>query len=172
MPAVRSFNPRPHTGGDDSRTATAGWGSCFNPRPHTGGDPSAVPECCTPRCFNPRPHTGGDNFGAAILAALLVSIHAPTRGATFCLCFDNLNKLSFNPRPHTGGDPNNSETVTKQFGFNPRPHTGGDSMYYNIFTNRRIWLNIRELYLPLISTVATERLLVYKLFILRLCETT
>jgi len=54
----------------------------FNPRPHGGGD--GLPGVYKPieRCFNPRPHGGGDLCVAAEKGSILVSIHAPTEGAT------------------------------------------------------------------------------------------
>ena len=57
------------------------------------------------RSFNPRTHTGCDNVIMHIRSAsIIVSIHAPTRGATiFAGQVRNL-KLRFNPRTHTGCD--------------------------------------------------------------------
>jgi hypothetical protein len=54
----------------------------FNPRPCTRGDGA----CCSARwrctCFNPRPCTRGDQGDGVRRLLLLVSIHAPARGAT------------------------------------------------------------------------------------------
>ena len=85
----------------------------------------------------------------SLVTSLVVSIHAPARGATlFChLPFSFL--CCFNPRPRTGGD--HPDFITSEYltlfqstpphggrhrftvlyplllGFNPRPRTGGDA---------------------------------------------
>ena len=58
----------------------------------------------------------------------LVSIHAPTRGATPLRCpFGTLTRC-FNPRTHTGCDNNYVWRYSGTFtGFNPRTHTGCDN---------------------------------------------
>ncbi len=98
------FNPRPHAGGDVCVAGLLCVCTCFNPRPHAGGDstakgckqPFTVFQSTPPRggrlhnfclcsdtpCFNPRPHAGGDSESSRNWSNLLVSIHAPTRGAT------------------------------------------------------------------------------------------
>ena len=56
---------------------------CFNPRTHTGCDLTRNQKCTHLLGFNPRTHTGCDYPVRSVhLDALLVSIHAPTRGAT------------------------------------------------------------------------------------------
>ncbi len=57
----RCFNPRSHEGSDDSVFETISWQNRFNPRSHEGSD---LPWLDLPRKFP-------------------VSIHAPTKGATF-----------------------------------------------------------------------------------------
>ena len=54
-------------------------------------------------CFNPRTHTGCDNAWSKALPPRRVSIHAPTRGATF-ISFHRAFLGGFNPRTHTGCD--------------------------------------------------------------------
>ena len=57
---------------------------CFNPRTHTGCDGSSPRLPLRSKCFNPRTHTGCDIlFPVADIIVGPVSIHAPTRGATF-----------------------------------------------------------------------------------------
>ena len=76
------FNPRPHMGGDSlfhSQTPTT---ICFNPRPHMGGDDGVKKHFKTTQSFNPRPHMGGDAGASKSQRAWMVSIHAPTWGAT------------------------------------------------------------------------------------------
>ena len=55
---------------------------CFNPRTHTGCDPSYLVAYGKDYRFNPRTHTGCDIVHGAFRMMSLVSIHAPTRGAT------------------------------------------------------------------------------------------
>ncbi len=55
---------------------------CFNPRAHAGRDLSAPLLFIHVRCFNPRAHAGRDPMIRDIFYPTIVSIHAPTRGAT------------------------------------------------------------------------------------------
>ena len=78
------FNPRSHEGSDNFPRQFHPKIACFNPRSHEGSD------CSSPRinqdsppCFNPRSHEGSDfNRFYSCLSFIVVSIHAPTRGAT------------------------------------------------------------------------------------------
>ena len=54
----------------------------FNPRTHTGCDIIAARNFAKYGCFNPRTHTGCDYKEICTPIIFLVSIHAPTRGAT------------------------------------------------------------------------------------------
>ena len=101
---------------------------CFNPRTHTGCDFVGTTHVPSPRSFNPRTHTGCDyavgwcaNYTFKFqsthphgvrpfwqlfhcLNTDIVSIHAPTRGATSWLIRYGLYRHCFNPRTHTGCD--------------------------------------------------------------------
>ena len=55
---------------------------CFNPRPREGGDRDQNERVARLFRFNPRPREGGDSLLLAVYAHLLVSIHAPAKGAT------------------------------------------------------------------------------------------
>jgi len=55
----------------------------------------------------------------------MVSIHAPTRGATYRYVCTLANDC-FNPRTHTGCDYNSCRIMTDFVSFNPRTHTGCD----------------------------------------------
>ena len=76
--------------------------------------------------FNPRTHTGCDEDKYKQTRDFKVSIHAPTRGATFEHWLRKLDNLSFNPRTHTGCDIANSIKSANAASFNPRTHTGCD----------------------------------------------
>ena len=100
-----SFNPRAHTGRDGQKSTKKGREIGFNPRAHTGRDSDWLRGFTTCQSFNPRAHTGRDHgirptnqvegtfqstrpHGARLAwrccktENILVSIHAPTRGAT------------------------------------------------------------------------------------------
>ena len=99
-----SFNPRTHTGCDSESFPSSSSEKGFNPRTHTGCDdlakrysiefvfqsthPHGVRRSWPPQfpfyssSFNPRTHTGCDGAPEQNAPDILVSIHAPTRGAT------------------------------------------------------------------------------------------
>ena len=77
-----SFNPRTHEGCDWQKLhKDKGWQS-FNPRTHEGCDRCSKRQTIISLCFNPRTHEGCDNYKPTSNKQYLVSIHAPTRGAT------------------------------------------------------------------------------------------
>ena len=76
---------------------------CFNPRAHVGRDVDISNLLRTGRCFNPRAHVGRDQSVLFLVGSGLVSIHAPTWGATQ-LSLRNGCLMSFNPRAHVGRD--------------------------------------------------------------------
>ena len=101
------FNPRSHEGSDDllsdapialieisihapTRGATHAILFCFcnlsyfNPRSHEGSDICCTKSYNTTRYFNPRSHEGSDSKASFTDRFLIISIHAPTRGATIC----------------------------------------------------------------------------------------
>ena len=98
------FNPRTHTGCDILMALRVRPVHCFNPRTHTGCDLQSYPSSvywmfqsthphgvrllaqtytASCSCFNPRTHTGCDFSLMIFSASICVSIHAPTRGATY-----------------------------------------------------------------------------------------
>ena len=76
------FNPRAHTRRDLRLLLMLLVIVCFNPRAHTRRDSSLAISRISPGGFNPRAHTRRDHRITLSLAPLVVSIHAPTRGAT------------------------------------------------------------------------------------------
>ena len=73
--------------------------------PHGVRLPSIVSALIPVLSFNPRTHTGCDGADGVNDYSEFVSIHAPTRGATYSLTVASSNSLGFNPRTHTGCDP-------------------------------------------------------------------
>ena len=53
--------------------------------------------------FNPRSHERSDGIVLTVNMIFVISIHAPTRGATMP-CTSNVIKLNFNPRSHERSD--------------------------------------------------------------------
>ena len=78
--------------------------SNFNPRSHEGSDPARVPEHRPPGNFNPRSHEGSDRGRAKRDRYIIISIHAPTRGATLARVYSRVQPHYFNPRSHEGSD--------------------------------------------------------------------
>ncbi len=76
----------------------------FNPRSHEGSDVSHG--CVQPdgRDFNPRSHEGSDDGCTKKCGESMISIHAPTRGATFADISYRTHISNFNPRSHEGSD--------------------------------------------------------------------
>ena len=79
----RSFNPRPCTRGDADTPQYPAKGSGFNPRPCTRGDPGAqVPGHYQVQFQSTPLHEGRPYSFRRFQVLLIVSIHAPARGAT------------------------------------------------------------------------------------------
>jgi hypothetical protein len=57
---------------------------------------------------------------------IVVSIHAPARGATNYITGLDFNSRCFNPRSRTGSDGEMNDTGADTTGFNPRSRTGSD----------------------------------------------
>ena len=71
--------------------------------------------------FNPRAHTGRDISILGYNAAVIVSIHAPTRGAIIrVLLYKGV--IGFNPRAHTGRDEFGSTPNVDDWFQSTRPH--------------------------------------------------
>ena len=75
--------------------------------------------------FNPRAHAGRDIFGRDLVVVDYVSIHAPTRGATFWLRKIALVRRFQSTRPR--GARQEAKGLHRQWHrFNPRAHAGRD----------------------------------------------
>ena len=80
-----SFNPRTHEGSDTASTIYFGLYLSFNPRSHEGSDSFRFPGRLSRNCFNPRSHEGSDDCTGRPFTCWHVSIHAPTKGATYAV---------------------------------------------------------------------------------------
>ena len=147
---VRHVNPRTHVGCDGGDRARKRLPSYFNPRTHVGCDAKPLGLYSFQCNFNPRTHVGCDGRGRRPLMACIISIHAPTWGATAYGCsrlsgcpFQSTHprgvrrcrKLyktvfrNFNPRTHVGCDLPPFHLHLADSNFNPRTHVGCDFVY-------------------------------------------
>ena len=62
--------------------------------------------------FNPRPREGGDVIFCPVLRIVVISIHAPARGATIAEAIVRRDSAAFNPRPREGGDSSPAMAIT------------------------------------------------------------
>ena len=76
------FNPRSHAGSDKGFASLSRDLKNFNPRSHAGSDVNLVVDMVFVNDFNPRSHAGSDDTLVPLTRRILISIHAPTRGAT------------------------------------------------------------------------------------------
>ena len=60
------------------------------------------------------------------LLSTVISIHAPTRGATSAVLLLPVATSNFNPRSHEGSDQTSTQSILTILYFNPRSHEGSD----------------------------------------------
>ena len=78
---------------------------CFNPRTHTGCDSLKLSFTLSlPKFQSTHPHGVRQSLRPSATLFHVVSIHAPTRGATSHDCYSPFSVSCFNPRTHTGCD--------------------------------------------------------------------
>ena len=99
----------------------------FNPRSHEGSDVAFQPLNLFSRTnFNPRSHEGSDEMERKIRKILVISIHAPTRGATMAEIV-SLSDLAISIHAPTRGATSGSYLCgANDDNFNPRSHEGSD----------------------------------------------
>ena len=99
-----NFNPRSREGSDRLIFSDAVMVSNFNPRSREGSDQS--PErLLTSLCyFNPRSREGSDLTASGTYEVVLISIHAPAKGATLISFLPRQPIPHFNPRSREGSD--------------------------------------------------------------------
>ena len=119
----------------------------FNPRTHVGCDPLPESRTSRPRDFNPRTHVGCDILDPDDPHRLVISIHAPTWGATHgeaggqhrpaisihaptwgATEVENLQPepIKFQSTHPRGVRLNDSKMMENYIDFNPRTHVGCD----------------------------------------------
>ena len=112
------FNPRAHKGRDPDGTPVTNVAAWFQSTRPQGARPCSVIssrptiEFQSTRPQGARHHCDDDDFGHAV-----VSIHAPTRGATMLECGMQCRRSGFNPRAHKGRDGSVFSSMTPWYGF-------------------------------------------------------
>ena len=76
--------------------------------------------------FNSRPSARGDAVSSCVFSILLISIHAPPRGATSCGGVRRACRADFNSRPSARGDGSGRRIHRLPCHFNSRPSARGD----------------------------------------------
>ena len=144
----RYFNPRSHKRSDSAIICLITGNNHFNPRSHKRSDStlhsrkkeieqfqSTLPQeerrARSPPAlrlsdFNPRSHKRSDLAFRHVGCQPGISIHAPTRGATYRLCFLRPPQTYFNPRSHKRSDASAAAASSYPFYFNPRSHKRSD----------------------------------------------
>ena len=99
---------------------------CFNPRSHMGSDEISTDEGLGNVFQSTLPHGERLMWLFLRLRQFLVSIHAPTWGATRHSFATQMISNGFNPRSHMGSDAPPAEMRRWSISFNPRSHMGSD----------------------------------------------
>ena len=76
--------------------------------------------------FNPRSREGSDTCDGRMRASLIISIHAPVKGATTAAAKGRKGAPDFNPRSREGSDRPGTVGAEKPRNFNPRSREGSD----------------------------------------------
>ena len=122
------FNPRTHVGCDHCQLQWRRDHSHFNPRTHVGCDQAIKDCCCQTQQFqstHPRGVRRTNDLGVSALT--IISIHAPTWGAT-----GQYSKRDFHSRisihaPTWGATAGRHRQGERRRDFNPRTHVGCDT---------------------------------------------
>ncbi len=118
----------PTQGATGSSSTGLSSGSNFNPRTHAGCDGGVQTSQAISSLFqstHPRRVRLWSKYISFISS--LISIHAPTQGATACGRCRVLVYFYFNPRTHAGCDIVIIKIRKAVFNFNPRTHAGCDN---------------------------------------------
>ena len=100
----------------------------FNPRSYKRSDLLVFASCHHSHSnFNPRSYKRSDGFGSRFFhAGWIISIHAPTRGATLTDPIALATAIYFNPRSYKRSDGLSAIVKTSFFYFNPRSYKRSD----------------------------------------------
>ena len=101
---IENFNPRSHEGSDVQRGKIFYSLRRFQSTLPRGERPQYRTIIHSIVYFNPRSHEGSDGNMLLQLLSTVISIHAPTRGATSAVLLLPVATSNFNPRSHEGSD--------------------------------------------------------------------
>ena len=102
--ALQNFNPRSHKGSDLRVTSRLSTRQNFNPRSHKGSDLRYKRNKNRAKFQSTLPQGERQVRDDLLKAGLIISIHAPTRGATGGSRLATSESKDFNPRSHNGSD--------------------------------------------------------------------
>ena len=88
--------------------------------------------------FNPRSHERSDGQPQKAKRTTMISIHAPTRGATKRSQTGQRMRYNFNPRSHERSDTASDVSNTAYGDFNPRSHERSDGGNLNLQQGNKI----------------------------------
>ena len=98
----------------------------FNPRSYKRSDGIYPGSNLLLAYFNPRSYKRSDENFVGGMAIFLISIHAPTRGATAYGSFGHVSDLNFNPRSYKRSDLKPVHFLPVLSDFNPRSYKRSD----------------------------------------------
>ena len=127
---TNAFQSTPPREGRPHLSWTFRWASMFQSTPPREGRRKKRPIYKARLGFNPRPHTRGDIVKWRYRHTIYVSIHAPTRGATWAQegIFSTAFLFQSTP-PREGQLWAHDQYIAPNLSFNPRPHTRGDTLW-------------------------------------------
>jgi len=130
---VLSFNPRTPAGCDNKEKVRCLCYPGFNPRTPAGCDTHSLLKLLVQHPFQSTHPCGVRHENAQGCAAdILVSIHAPLRGATIKRIRMTLSTTCFNPRTPAGCDASGGFAISRTRCFNPRTPAGCDPDDYTL----------------------------------------
>ena len=128
------FNPRSHEGSDQNRQMQYRLLKNFNPRSHEGSD-IRKPYLIIKRVISIHaPTRGATRSGRQLRRPYIISIHAPTRGATGIKEFND-NGGEFQSTLPRGERPATPIHQKQSAHFNPRSHEGSDVVFPDWISN-------------------------------------
>ena len=118
--AIGDFNPRSREGSDFAKDWDKYRGCNFNPRSREGSDQRPLPLWRRSSHFNPRSREGSDIERLTIILRVVISIHAPAKGATKFVRFIRFEYRISIHAPAKGATVNKLCEMIRLTDFNPR----------------------------------------------------
>ena len=109
----------------------------FNPRSHERSDGCGRRKMAAGENFNPRSHERSDQITYTDVYSQLISIHAPTRGATGSMMYDTMSVEISIHAPTRGATAKQVKDYEEEQNFNPRSHERSDETSSNEIIQRR-----------------------------------